>query len=183
MTTATTTQTAVPTGTWVLDPGHSSVDFRVKHIGIANVRGAFNEFEGRLEAAENGELKAYGKVKAASVDTNEAARDQHLRSADFFDTEQYEYLTFESTKIELDDGDITVIGDLSLHGVISEVTLKGEVTGTEEDPWGNQRVGLELYGQLSRGDYAMKFNQALGSGNMLVSDKVKLELQISAVKL
>lgn len=178
----TTTQTAVPTGNWVLDAGHSSVDFRVKHIGIANVRGAFNEFEGRLEAAENGELKAYGKVNATSVDTNEAARDQHLRSADFFDTEQYEYLTFESTKIELDDGDITVIGDLSLHGVTSEVTLKGEVTGTEEDPWGNQRVGLELYGQLSRGDYGMKFNQALGSGNMLVSDKVKLELQISAVK-
>lgn len=182
MTIATTTQAAVPTGTWALDPGHSSVEFRVKHIGIANVRGAFNEFEGRLEAAENGDLKAYGKIKVASVDTNEVARDQHLRSADFFDAERYEDIAFESTKIELDDEDITVVGNLSLHGVTNEVTLKGEVAGTEEDPWGNQRVGLELHGQLSRGDYAMKFNKALGSGNMLVGDKVKLEIQISAVK-
>ena len=176
--------TIAPAGTWTVDPAHSSVEFQVKHMGIATVRGQFNEFEGTLEIREDlSSSKAYGTVKVASVDTNEPARDDHLRSADFFDAEKYPELRFESKKIEaLDDEEFRITGDLTIHGVTKEVVLHADVQGTDVDPWGNERVGLEVTGQISRGDFEMKFNQALGSGNMLVSDKVKLVLDISAVK-
>jgi polyisoprenoid-binding protein YceI len=174
----------VPVGTWSVDPAHSSVSFQVKHMGIATVRGAFNEFEGTIEIPEDvSTAKAYGAVKVTSVDTSEPQRDDHLRSADFFDAESYPELTFESTKIEaLDDEAFRITGNLTLHGVTKEIVLHADVQGTDTDPWGNERVGLEVTGELSRGEYGMKFNQALGSGNMLVADKVKLVLDISAVK-
>ncbi|MBI5103965.1 MAG: polyisoprenoid-binding protein [Solirubrobacterales bacterium] len=178
------TTTLIPTGTWTADVAHSKVGFAVKHMGIATVRGEFKEFEGTLEIGEDlSTAKVRGTVKVASVDTNEPQRDEHLRSADFFDVAQYPELTFESTRIEaLDDESFRITGDLTLHGVTNEVVLDAEVQGTDVDPWGNERVGLEITGQLSRGDYGMKFNQALGSGNMLVADKVKLALDVSAVK-
>ena len=177
------TATAVPTGTWNIDPKHSKVGFSVKHLGIANVRGEFEEFAGKLEVNEDGQIVASGTVETTSVNTNETDRDNHLRSADFFDVEQYPQITYTSTSITaIDEDTFEIVGDLSLHGITKPITLKAEVTGTEEDPWGNQRVGLEVTGQLNRGEYEMKFNQALGSGNVLVSDKVKLALDISAVK-
>lgn len=180
-----TIQTLIPTGTWTADPAHTSVSFSVKHLGISNVHGKFNEFDGTL-AIDGDDLstaKLTGVVKAASVDTGEAPRDEHLRSADFFDVEQYPELTFESTKIEATGNDtVTVTGNLTIHGVTNEITLDGEVTGTDTDPWGKERVGLEITGSLSRDDYGMKFNQALGSGNLLVGDKIKLALDVSAVK-
>ncbi len=179
-----TTAVATPVGTWSIDPSHSNVNFQVKHLGIATVRGAFNEFEGTLELGQDlADSKAYGTVQVASVDTNEHARDEHLRSADFFDAEQHPRLTFESTAIEqVEDDELEITGDLTIHGVTKPITFKAEITGTEEDPWGNQRVGLEVEGKLDRKEYGMTFNQALGSGNVLVSDKVKLSLDISAVK-
>jgi polyisoprenoid-binding protein YceI len=178
------TETSLPTGTWNVDPKHSEVGFAVKHMGIATVRGEFTEFEGTLEIGEDlSTAKAYGTVKVESVDTSEPDRDAHLRSPDFFDAEQFPELRFESTRIEaLDDEEYRITGNLTVHGVTNEVVLHADFQGTDVDPWGNQRVGLEITGQLSRGDYDMKFNQALGSGNMLVSDKVKLALDISAVK-
>jgi polyisoprenoid-binding protein YceI len=181
---STTTTTLIPTGTWSVDPAHSKVAFAVKHMGIATVRGEFTEFEGTLEVGEDpSSAKAYGIVKAQSVDTNEPQRDEHLRSADFFDVAQYPEIKFESTAIEeLDDEEFRITGQLTIHGVTQEIVLHAEVQGTDIDPWGNERIGLEVTGQLSRGDYGMKFNQALGSGNMLVGDKVKLALDISAVK-
>jgi polyisoprenoid-binding protein YceI len=178
----TQTTTAVPTGTWTADAAHSKVGFAVKHMGIATVRGEFKDFEGGLEIAD-GAARAWGKVKVASVDTNEPQRDAHLRSPDFFDAEQYPEMTFESTAIEhLDEESFRITGNLTLHGVTQEVVLHADVQGTDIDPWGNERVGLEISGQLSRGAYGMTFNQALGSGNMLVADKVKLALDVSAVK-
>jgi polyisoprenoid-binding protein YceI len=179
-----TTATLIPTGTWVVDPAHSKVGFAVKHMGIATVRGEFTEFQGTLEIGEDlSSAKAYGTVKAASVDTNEDQRDGHLRSADFFDVEQYPELKFESTGVEqLDEDTFRITGKLTIHGVTNDIVLHAEVDGTDTDPWGNERVGLEVIGELSRGDYGMKFNQALGSGNMLVADRVKLALDISAVK-
>jgi len=184
MSTTAITPTTVPTGTWTVDPAHSKVGFAVKHMGIATVRGEFGEFEGTLEVGDDlSAAKAYGIVKAVSVDTSEPQRDDHLRSPDFFDAEQYPELSFESTRIEeLDDEEFRITGKLTIHGITNEVVLHAEYQGTDVDPWGNERVGLEVTGQLSRGDYGMKFNQALGSGNMLVGDKVKLELDISAVK-
>jgi polyisoprenoid-binding protein YceI len=175
------TSTIVPTGTWTVDPAHSKVGFSVKHMGIATVRGVFGEFSGTLEVGD--EVTASGSVTTASVNTNEQGRDDHLRSPDFFGAEEHPELTFTSTRIEADGDDgFTVIGDLTIHGVTREVRLEAEVQGVDVDPWGNERVGLEITGQLNRGDFGMTFNQALGSGNLLVGEKVKLALDIAAVK-
>jgi polyisoprenoid-binding protein YceI len=175
------TSTIVPTGTWVVDPAHSKVGFAVKHMGIATVRGVFREFRGSLEVGE--QITASGAVNTASVDTNEPQRDDHLRSPDFFHADEHPELTFTSTRIEADgDDEFTITGDLTIHGVTREVQLQAEIQGVDVDPWGNERVGLEITGQIDRGDFGMTFNQALGSGNLLVSDKVRLALDISAVK-
>jgi polyisoprenoid-binding protein YceI len=182
--TATPTRTPVPTGRWAVDPSHSSIEFQVKHLGIASVRGHFANFGGTLEIGEDlASAKAYGTVDAGSVDTNDEARDAHLRSPDFFDVERYPEIRFESREIT-PKGDETfeITGDLTMHGESHELKLEAEITGTEQDPYGNDRVGLEITGQLNRGDYGMTFNQVLGSGNALVSDKVKLQLDISAIK-
>jgi polyisoprenoid-binding protein YceI len=178
------TTSVIPAGTWLVDRAHSKVGFAVKHMGIATVRGEFKQFEGMLEISEDlSSAVAFGTVKVASVDTNEPQRDAHLRSADFFDADTYEDLAFESTRIEVIDEDTyRIVGNLTLHGVTNELALTAEINGVDVDPYGNEKVGLEITGQLSRGDYAMKFNQALGSGNMLVADKVKLTLDISAAK-
>ncbi len=176
------TVVAVPTGTWAADPSHSKVGFSVKHMGIATVRGEFGEFEGTLTIDEQG-ARAQGTVKAASVDTSEGQRDDHLRSPDFFDVEQFPELTFASTAIEaVDDETFRITGDLTMHGVTKPIVLEAEIQGTDTDPWGNDRVGLEITGTLSRKEYGMEFNQALGSGNLLVGDKVKIALDVSAVK-
>ena len=179
-----TTATIAPTGTWTVDKSHSKVGFAVKHLGIATVRGEFRDFEGTFEIGEDLESsRAYGTVKAASVDTNEPGRDEHLRSADFFDAETNGDLTFQSTAIEqLDEETLRITGDLTINGITRSEVFHAALQGTETDPWGNERVGFEVTGQISRGDYGMKFNQVLGSGNSLVGDKVKLALDISAVK-
>jgi polyisoprenoid-binding protein YceI len=178
-----TTRTVLPTGTWAIDPAHSNVEFSVKHLGIATVRGAFNEFEGIFEVGDDGSAHARGTVSVASVDTNEETRDAHLRSEDFFHAEIHPELSFESTEIRaLDEDTFEVHGDLTMRGITRPVVLQAELQGTETDPWGNERLALEARGQLNRGEWGMTFNQALGSGNMLVSDKVKLSLDISAVK-
>jgi polyisoprenoid-binding protein YceI len=181
---STTKSTLVPTGTWTVDPAHSSVGFSVKHLGIATVRGKFEEFDGTLVIGEGDEsARAYGAVKAVSINTGDAGRDEHLRSADFFGVEANPELGFESTEIRpIDEDSFEIHGNLTMNGVTNPVKLIAEVQGTETDPWGNERVGLEVIGQLNRGDWNMTFNQALGSGNLLVGEKVKLELDISAVK-
>jgi polyisoprenoid-binding protein YceI len=181
---STSQTTLVPAGTWTVDPVHSTVGFSVKHLGIATVRGKFDEFEGTLEIGEGDEsARAHGTVKAVSVNTNDSGRDEHLRSADFFGVEANPELSFASTAIEhVDDETFLITGDLTMNGITKPIKLTAEVQGTETDPWGNERVALEVYGQLNRGDWDMTFNQALGSGNLLVGEKVKLELDISAIK-
>ena len=182
--TSRTTVTAVPTGTWKIDPGHSNVAFSVKHLGIATVRGRFHEFEGTLEIGQDlGSARAYGTVKTASVFTNEEQRDADLRSENFFHAELHPELSFESTAIRpVDEDRFEIEGELTMRGVTRPITLTGEVQGTESDLWGNERVGLEVTGQLARSDWGMTFNQVLGSGNLLVSDRVKLTLDISAIR-
>jgi polyisoprenoid-binding protein YceI len=178
-----TTRTVLPTGTWTVDPSHSSVEFSVKHLGIATVRGAFNEFEGSFEVGDDGSARARGTVQTASIDTNEDKRDAHLRSEDFFHAEVHPELSFESTEIgALDEDSFVIHGELTMRGVTKPIVLEAELQGTELDPLGNERVALEVNGQLNRGDWGLTWNQALGSGNMLVSDRVKLSLDISAVK-
>lgn len=177
------TVTSVPTGTWNVDPSHSVVQFSVKHMGIATVKGQFNEFQGSLVIGEDGTASATGTVEIASVDTREAQRDEHLKSADFFGAETNPQITFASTAIEpVDEESFKITGDITINGITKPITLDATVEGTDTDPWGNLRVGLSVTGQLNRSEFEMKFNQALGSGNVLVSDKVKLALDISAVK-
>ena len=177
-----TTATALPTGTWNVDPTHSRVGFRVKHLGISTVHGKFNEFVGQLVTSEDGTITASGTVQVASVDTADEGRDTHLRSADFFDIETHPEITFRSTSITANDEDTwEITGDLTMHGVTNAITLTAEV-GQDEDPWGNDRIGLEATATISRSDWDIKFNIAMGSGNVVVSDKIKLELDIEAVK-
>jgi polyisoprenoid-binding protein YceI len=156
----------------------------VRHSGIATIRGQFTEFEGTLEIA--GDLsgaRAHGSVSVASVFTNQPRRDEHLRSADFFDAAQYPQLSFESTRIEaIDDESFRITGNLTMHDVSNEVVLRAVVQGEEIDPFGNDRFGLEVTGELSRADYGMAYNVPLPGGGVLVSDTVKLTLDISAIK-
>ncbi|HEV3035447.1 MAG TPA: YceI family protein [Solirubrobacteraceae bacterium] len=178
----TTAQTPLPTGTWKIDPIHSSIEFQVKHLGIATVKGQFTDFEGTLEVTPDG-LDATGSVNVASVDTREPQRDAHLRSPDFFDVENHPQITFKSTAVRpLDEDEFEVEGDFTIHGVTNPLKLVGVLEGTETDPQGNERVGLSATAQINRSDYEMKFNMALGSGNVVVSDKVKILIDISAVK-
>ena len=177
-----TAATALPTGTWTVDKVHSSVEFQVKHLGIATVKGQFTEFEGTLEVSPESTV-AHGTVQVASVTTREPARDEHLRSPDFFEVEQYPEIGFRSTAIRpAGEDEFEIDGDLSIHGVTRPLTLKATLEGTETDPQGNDRVGLSATAQINRSDYGMKFNMALGSGNVVVSDKVKILLDVSAVK-
>lgn len=182
-TSGTRTSPVIPTGTWRVDAAHSSVRFSVKHMGIANVRGKFGEFAGTLEMKESlADCRAFGTVKVASIDTAEPQRDDHLRSADFFNAEEFPEITFESTHVEaIDDESSRVVGNLTMHGITREITLDVLIQGTDTDPWGNTRAGLEIVGKLLRSDFDMKFNQALGSGNMLVGDKVGIAIDVSAV--
>lgn len=176
--------TAVPAGTYNIDPAHSRVGFAVRHLGIATVRGHFGSFNGTFEIDEElASAQAYGSVETASVDTQEPQRDDHLRSADFFEVERHPRIEFASKEIRpIDEDRFEIVGDLTIRGITREIALSAEVLGTETDPWGNERVGLEARGELNRKDYGMTFNQVLGSGNVLVSDKVKLVIEASAVK-
>ncbi len=170
---------------WIIDPTHSTLEFRAKHMMFTTVRGQFDSFQGTLNLNTENPAKSYveGTVEVNSIDSGDNNRDNHLRSPDFFDAETHPEITFESTRIEvIDEDEFHVTGNLTMHGVTGEITLHVEVTGTEVDPWGNTRVGLEAQGELNRGDYEMKFNQALGSGNVLVSEKVRINVEVSAVK-
>lgn len=184
MSTTVTPSAVIPAGTWSIDPAHSKVGFAVKHMGIATVRGEFKEFQGALEIGDSiSSAKAHGTVKVQSVDTNEPQRDEHLRSPDFFDAATNPQIAFESTSIAATGDDtFRITGELTLHGITNEITLDAEILGTETDPVsGHERIGLEVVGQISRGEFGMKFNQALGSGNLLVADRVRIELDIAAV--
>lgn len=182
MTTSTLSRIGIPAGTWKVAKTHTRVGFAVKSLGFTTVRGEFREFDGALEVGEDlADARAYGRVAAASVDTNLARRDKHLRSTDFLSAESHPELTFRSKAIEkVDEDTFRVIGDLSINGVTNEVELTAELRGIGLDPAGEERLGLEVTGQISRTAFAMKFLAALGSA--VVADKVKIAIDITAVK-
>jgi polyisoprenoid-binding protein YceI len=173
----------VPTGTWTVDPSHSSVEFRIKHMMISTVRGHFGEFEGTIEAApEYRDSRVHGTIQAASIDTNETRRDEHLRSADFFDVENHPTIEFESTRIEhAGRGDYRVTGDLTMHGETHPVTLDVTVHGVTRDAQVQNRVGLEARGTLNRSEFGLRWQQALETGGVLVGDEVRISADIAAV--
>ena len=173
----------VPTGTWTVDPAHSSVEFRIKHMMISTVRGRFGEFEGTIEAAPDyHDSTVRGTIKTASIDTNEPRRDDHLRSADFFDVEEYPEIAFASTQVEhVRKGDFRVGGELTMHGETRPVEFEVTVHGVTKDPQGQDRVGLEVRGTISRGEFGLRWQQALETGGVLVGDEVRIAADIAAV--
>jgi polyisoprenoid-binding protein YceI len=168
-------------GTYNIDPAHSHVGFSVKHMGISTVRGSFDEFEGAVTVAGS-ELTAGGHAKVASITTGADGRDEHLRSADFFDSEQHPKISFNATGLEGDSDDIKLSGDITIKGITKPVVFKGEVSNGGQDPWGNDRVGFELDTKIDRRDFGLTWNQTLANNGVLVSNDVKLSLSISAVK-
>ncbi|HEX4282793.1 MAG TPA: YceI family protein [Solirubrobacteraceae bacterium] len=173
---------SIPAGTYNVDPAHSSVGFEVRHMGIATVRGAFRKFEGSVDATGEAPVLR-GSVDVSSIDTGEANRDGHLVSAEFFDAENHAEITFHSTAAEATDGDqLRLNGEITIKGITKPLELTGVVAEGGADPWGNERIGLELEGVIDRREFDLKWNQTLPNGNLLVSNEVKLLLSVSAVK-
>lgn len=173
----------VPEGTWNIDPSHSSVGFSVKHMVIATVRGRFTQFGGAIVADGNGGVAIEGVVQAASIDTNEPQRDEHLRSADFFEAAEHPEIRFASTRIVADGGGrYRIVGDLTIKDVTREVELDAEVQGAGRDPWGNERIALEASGEINRKDFGLNWNQLLETGGVLVGEKIKLTLDLSTIR-
>ena len=172
-----------PPGVWSIDAARSSVTFAVRHV-LATLDGCFREFEGRLEVAPSGLAKGFGTANAASIDTGEPTRDEHLRrSADFFDVERCPRISFASTRINhLDSGRLRIVGDLTMRGVTREIELNAQAHGATRDVDGNQWIALELRGELSRREFGLIWNQALETGGVLLGDRVKIALDISAVR-
>lgn len=168
---------------YALDPSHSTVEFIVKHLMISKVRGRFAAFQGAIELAPGSDLPQAitANIEAASIDTREAQRDAHLKSADFFDVENFPNLTFESTRIEGTPDAFRVRGNLMIHGVTREVELAGSFEGRGADPWGGQRVGYSAHATISRKDYGLTWNAALETGGVVVGDEVRIELNVEGI--
>ncbi|WP_265520516.1 YceI family protein [Oerskovia flava] len=170
-------------GTYTIDPSHSQAAFTVRHAGISKVRGTIAISSGSItigEEVENSTVQA--ELDAASVSTGDAGRDGHLKSQDFWDAENKPTWTFTSTKITTDGDDYAIEGDLTINGVTNTVTLETEFAGTATDPFGNPRAGFEAKTEISRKDYGLTWNAALETGGVLVGDKVKIALDLSAIK-
>ncbi|MFP5376268.1 MAG: YceI family protein [Acidimicrobiia bacterium] len=184
MTTTTTTVDTL-TGTYAIDPTHSRIGFVARHAMVTKVRGSFNEFEGSgyLDAENPANSHLALTIRAASIDTRNADRDGHLRSSDFFDMENHPEITFASTAVEqLDADNFRVTGDLTIKGVTRPVTVDFQYTGTAVDPFGNARVGFEGRTTVNRKDWGVNWNAALEAGGVLVSEKVTLEFEVSAIR-
>lgn len=182
---STVTAPSTVTGTYAIDASHSRVGFVARHAMVTKVRGSFNEFEGTgyfdADRPENSHLELV--IQAASIDTRNADRDGHLRSNDFFAMDEHPHITFRSTSVtQTGDAEYQVTGDLTLKGVTKPVTVAFDYTGAAVDPFGNQRIGLEGTTTINRKDWGVTWNAPLEAGGVLVSEKVTLEFEVSAVR-
>lgn len=170
---------------WVIDSAHTTIGFSARHMGLSTVRGRFTRFEGAIDYDPEDVLssKARLEIDVASIDTGQEQRDQHLRSSDFFEVETFPKMVFVSKRIKPQGEDTyTVIGGLTIKDVTREVELTYEHAGEGIDPYGNRRVGGTLTGSISRSDWGLKWNVALETGGWLVSDKIKLEIEVQATE-
>jgi polyisoprenoid-binding protein YceI len=185
ITTMTASATTTKTSTWQLDAAHSSVEFSVKHLMIATVKGSFTGIQGAISGDESdlSQAQLTVTIDAASVNTRNEQRDGHLRSADFFDVEKYPTITFAAKRISGDvTGDFKVTGDLTVHGVTREITLDGSFEGHAKDPWGKSRLVYTASGKIRRSDFGLTWNQALETGGVVVSDDVKINVEVQFVR-
>jgi len=171
---------------WNIDPAHSVAEFKVKHMMIANVKGYFSKITGVLTRDESNMVNSSVEVsiEAASIETRDAQRDTHLKSADFFDVEKHPFLSFKSNGInQVRDGELSVEGDLTIHGVTRKVTFDVEgPTPPAKDPWGNTRIAISGNTRISRKDFGLTWNAALETGGILVGDEVTINLDVEFVK-
>ena len=179
MTTATSQQTAH----YNLDPVHSTVEFIVRHLMISKVRGRFTSFQGGFDLASGSDVPhaISASIDASSIDTREAQRDAHLKSADFFEVEKYPTLEFASTRVEGTADAFKVFGNLTMHGVTKDVVLEGTFEGRGADPWGGQRAGYAAHVTINRKDFGLHWNAALETGGVVISDEVRIELNVEGV--
>jgi polyisoprenoid-binding protein YceI len=182
--TTTTATTPLATGTWTIDPSHSTVGFVVRHLGFSKVRGGFNAFEGTIEVADDlAASTATVRIEADSFDSGDEGRDQHVRSGDFLEVEAHPQLIFVATGVRHVEGsDYVVTGDLTIRGVTQQVELATEYLGTDTDPFGNVKAGFEATTEIEREAFGLTWNAALESGGVLVGKKVQIQLEVQATK-
>jgi polyisoprenoid-binding protein YceI len=170
-------------GTYAIDASHSTVEFVVRHLGLAKVRGGFSAFDGVIEIADRPEeSRVTVDVALASLDTREPNRDEHLRASDFFDVSNHSTMSFRSTRVTGSGTDWTLEGDLTLRGVSNSVSLDVTFEGAGRDPWGGQRIAFSASGEIVRDHWGMTWNQVLETGGFVIGRKVKLELEVEAVR-
>ena len=170
---------------WDIDPVHSSINFSVRHLMVSKVRGQFSTWSGSFEFDPRNPLttKVDIQIDANSIDTKDAQRDGHLKSADFLETEAHPHITFKGKSIEKKGGDeYKLSGDLTVHGTTLPVTLDVEYSGQAKDPWGGERVGFSAHTSINRKDFGLAWNQALETGGLLVGEKVDIQIELEAVK-
>ena len=173
------------TSNWNLDTVHSGINFSVRHMVVSKVRGRFTKFTGNVTLDESDLTRSVveATIEASSIDTGTGQRDDHLRSADFFDVERFPQIRFRSTRIEkLGEDRYRLAGELTIRDVSREIALDVEYGGRGKDPWGNERVGFTATGALDRKDFGLAWNQVLETGGVLVSDRVQIELEVQAVR-
>jgi polyisoprenoid-binding protein YceI len=172
-----------PPGTWIIDPSHSEVEFMVRHMMISKVRGRFRQFDGTIVIAERPEdSRVEVFIEAASIDTRDATRDDHLRSADFLDVEHYPEIKFTSTSLRPGDiGHWDMTGDLTVRDVTRQVLLGVEFSGATVDPWGNLRSGFDASTRIDRDQFGITWNQALEAGGFLVGKEILVEIDVEAI--
>lgn len=178
----TTTIPSYVAGTWTIDPLHSEVGFSVRHMMVSKVRGKFTKFAGEIVTAENPlDSSVTAEIDLASIDTSSEQRDGHLRSPDFFDTDNHPRMTYRSTGLRAHGDDYVLDGELTLKGVTRSVPLKLELNGFGPDPYGGTRAGFTATGHINRADFGVTYNAAIEGGGVVVADKVDLHLEIEAV--
>lgn len=181
----TTTKKDATKTKWTLDPSHSELEFKVRHMMITNVKGEFKKFDATIvsDGSDFSKANIDVTIEAASVSTGNEERDGHLKGADFFEVEKYPALSFKSTSLrQVDDDDYELKGILEIKGVKKEVVLDVEFGGINKDPWGNEKVGFSVEGKVNRKDFGLNWNAALETGGVLVSDEVKISADVQFVK-
>ena len=169
--------------TWILDPTHSELVFKVKHLMITNVKGEFRKFEAVIDGEDFTKAAITANIDVASIDTNNTDRDNHLKSPDFFDAPQFPSIAFTGTSFTKKDEENYVLkGNLTLKGVTKEVSLDVEFGGANKDPWGNEKAGFSVSGKINRNDFNLNWNAALEAGGVLVSEEVKIHAELQFVK-
>ena len=183
MTTAASPITGVTT--WTIDPVHSLVEFAVKHLMIATVRGRFGDIKGTVQYDDSNPKNSQAEIEipVTTIDTRTEQRDNHLRSPDFFDVERFPTLKFKSKRIDGDvNGEFTLVGDLTIRDQTREIALDVEFQGRTKDPWGGDRMGFEASGKINRKDFGLHWNQALDSGGWVLGDDIKMTIAVELVK-